>query len=69
VDTSDNIWFEVSQEEKRALFFRTLKPGKKERIEFRISDKISGDIRENTTPWYYDDWELKYFIKVDLIKS
>jgi len=58
--TDEQHWWEVSQDknEKRALFFRSLNAGKKERIELKAGNIITGDLRKNTTEWYYDDWEL-----------
>lgn len=48
----EKYWFEVGEENGRALFFRQLEdPGKKERVEFRAGNSptgFTGDIRVNT---------------------
>lgn len=44
----------------RLLFYRQLEiSGIRERIELRIKEKVTGDIRINITPWYFDDWTLE----------
>jgi hypothetical protein len=46
------------------FYFQLSESGKKERIEFRHNgDQLSGDIRVNITPYYFDDWELKYLFR------
>jgi hypothetical protein len=45
----------------RATFFRPLidKLGCKERMELRLKlGDIVGDIRENISPFFFDDWDL-----------
>lgn len=48
----------------RLLFFRQLEiSGCRERIEMRINETVSGEIRINETPFYFDDWTLKFMFK------
>jgi hypothetical protein len=53
---------------ERATFFRTLeKEGFQERIEFRGArlESLMGDIRQNVHAWWFDDWTLQAFFKVE----
>jgi len=51
-------WYTRDNHDNRMLFIRnTPKEGISERIEFRIKKSIiTGDVRKNVTPWFFDDW-------------
>lgn len=59
-------WFLFSDDSDRILCFKQLeKEGFQERIEFRAQPNgITGDIRQNTLKYRFDDWELLSMFRV-----
>jgi hypothetical protein len=57
-------WYDRDRNSCRLLFFRQLEnAGQRERIELILSNNVfSGDIRQNISPWCYDDWEIMFLL-------
>jgi len=63
---SQECFISGDDSDQRNIFFGIMTSGRRHRVEFRVGSNltITGDIRHNKIPWYFDDWELEAFIWV-----